>query len=123
MRGGAVTSTHALEPNHRGYLCGMSRRLVAATCVCLFLVAGCGGEEAPSEVTGTVTNVVEEDGAVASFELSSEEGDEYEIVIGGDVDYGFDLTHLHEHHSTGDPVHVRLEERDEELVALSIDDV
>jgi hypothetical protein len=44
------------------------------------------------------------------------------IRIDPSRDYGFDLTHLNEHQSTGDPVRVRLRQRDEGLYALQIDD-
>jgi hypothetical protein len=58
---------------------------------------------------------------VTSFELAAA-GESYEILIDGDRDYGFDLTHLYEHQTSGDPVRVRLRERDEALYALRIDD-
>lgn len=90
--------------------------------------AGCGGAverepEAPppSRLVGTILEVREEDGRVVSFTLEAR-GRRWEIGIADDVDYGFDLAHLHEHRDTGDPVDVRLERREDRLVALRIDD-
>lgn len=104
--------------------------VIALLCCLSFLGAACGGddepaapaEEAPSEVTGVLLDVESEGlGDVQSFTLK--DGDEtYEIFIAEDVDYGFNLGHLNEHLSTGDPVTVPLEERDGKLYALSIDD-
>lgn len=96
------------------------------------LAAACGSgdggdaepaQDAPSEVTGVLLDVESEGiGEVTSFELK--DGDEtYEIFIAEDVDYGFDLGHLNEHLTTGDPVRVPLEERDGKLYALEIEDV
>ena len=44
------------------------------------------------------------------------------IHIAEDVDYGFDLAHLHEHRTTGEPVRCVFEVRDERLYALEIAD-
>ena len=84
---------------------------------------GCGEsrEPPPSELTGAIVAIDGEGSDIRSFTLASE-GEEYEIFIAADVDYGFDLAHLHEHEETGDPVHCRLEEREDRLYALSIDD-
>ena len=108
---------------------------VLLTCVAL-LGASCGGddaeepaaggavaaEDAPDEVTGVLLDVESEGvGEVTSFTLK--EGDDtYEIFIAGDVEYGFDLGHLSEHLTAGDPVRVPLEVRDGKLYALSIED-
>lgn len=102
-------------------------------CAALFAVA-CGGDdsepaggeapaaEAPEEVTGVLLDVQSEGvGEVTSFTLKDGD-DTYEIFIAEDVDYGFDLGHLNEHLTAGDPVRVPLEERDGKLYALSIDD-
>ncbi len=103
------------------------RKAVAVLCCALLLGAACGGDDgddaaAPSEVTGVILDIESEGiGQVTSFELK--DGDEtYEIFIAGDVDYGFDLGHLNEHLTTGDPVRVPLEERGGKLYARSIDD-
>ena len=88
------------------------------------LAAACGGEEAdfPTELVGTIVAVQSsDDGTIASFTL--EAADEvHTIHIAEDVDYGFDLAHLHEHRTTGDPVRCLLEVRDERLYALEIAD-
>lgn len=116
------------------------RRLIALLCCCVALAgAACGGSgdeggdapatsgfvaaaEAPDEVTGVLLDVESEGlGDVTSFVLK--DGDaQYEIFIASDVEYGFDLGHLSEHLTSGDPVTVPLEVRDDKLYALSIDD-
>lgn len=113
------------------------RKPIVVLLVCVALLgAACGGDEpqdeprgghvaaedAPDEVTGVLLDVQSEGvGEVTSFTLK--EGDEtYEIFIADDVDYGFNLGHLSEHLTTGDPVTVPLEVRDGKLYALSIDD-
>lgn len=89
--------------------------------------AGAGGdtvaaEDAPDEVTGVLLDVESEGvGEVTAFTLKDGD-DTYEIFIAEDVDYGFNLGHLSEHLTTGDPVRVPLEVRDGKLYALSIDD-
>jgi hypothetical protein len=105
--------------------------VIALLCCLAFVGAACGGEgpeppaaaDAPSEVTGVLLDIESEGlGEVTSFTLK--DGDEtYEIFIDEDVDYGFDLGHLNEHMTAGDPVKVPLEERDGKLYAQSIDDV
>ncbi len=111
----------------------MRGAIVLLVVAALAASAGCGGsgESAPAELTGEVAapdeltgEIVAIDGEgseIRSFTLASE-GEEYEILIAPDVDYGFDLAHLHEHEAAGDPVHCRLEERDGDLYALSIED-
>lgn len=113
------------------------RKLLVVPLLCVALSgAACGGgdaeqpaaaesvaaEDAPDEVTGVLLDVESEGvGEVTSFTLK--EGDEtYEILIADDVDYGFDLGHLNEHLTTGDPVRVPLEVREGRLYALAIED-
>lgn len=112
------------------------RKLAIVLCCLAMLGAACGGddegdspggeavasEDAPDEVTGVLLDVQSEGvGEVTSFTLK--EGDDtYEIFIADDVNYRFNLGHLSEHLTTGDPVRVPLEVRDGELYALSIDD-
>lgn len=113
----------------------MRKTFVVAAVACLALLAACGGddpeetgggpvaaEDAPDEVTGVLLDIESEGiGEVTSFTLK--EGDDtYEIFIAEDVDYGFDLGHLNEHLTAGDPVRVPLEVRDGKLYAMSIDD-
>lgn len=104
-----------------------ARIAVALTLALAAAAAGCEREEtepeapAPGRLVGVILEVREEDGRVAAFTLEAE-GRRWDIEIADDVDYGFDLAHLHEHRDTGDPVDVRLEERDDRLVALQIDD-
>jgi len=96
-----------------------------AVALCLFApLVACGNDEpeAPAAVTGVVIEVSSAGlGRVES--LVVKDGDDtFEILIDPDVDYGFNLDHLHEHRATGDPVRVELEERDGDLYAQSIDD-
>jgi hypothetical protein len=91
-------------------------------------LASCGGDnaavtEAPSNVVGTITDVEPAEGEPTNFVVETEDGETFTIDIDPDVNYGFDLAHLHEHHETGDPVDIDLEERDGTLYAQSIEDV
>ena len=105
------------------YAPGMRGRSLLTGCLLLTLPSGCGGDEplAPSVLTGVITEVAGSGGEVTGFELEAE-GQAYEILIEPTRDYGFDLNHLREHESTGDPVRVRLREQGEALYALRIDD-
>lgn len=106
-------------------------RSPAAAAVLLVLVlavaGACGGsgeaaDPPPPEATGLVTEVREDDGEVSSFTLESLSGT-FEVRIAEDVDYGFDLRHLHEHERDRQPVRCRLEQRDDgNVYALRIDD-
>jgi hypothetical protein len=114
----------------------MRKLIVVLACLAL-LGAACGGDEpeessggrdtvaaedAPDEVTGVLLDVESTGiGEVTSFVLKDGD-DTYEIFIADDVDYGFNLGHLSEHLTTGDPVSVPLEVRGDKLYALSIDD-
>lgn len=92
--------------------------LIAATAV----TPGCGGgkeAERPSELVGVIVAVEETGGRIRAFTLRAG-GEEYEIFIADDVDYGFDLHHLGEHRASGEPVRCKLEERGERLYALEI---
>jgi hypothetical protein len=87
-------------------------------------VACGGGDEAdvPNELVGRIVEIQSsDDGTVASFTLEAVD-DVHTIHIAKDVEYGFDLAHLHEHRATGEPVRCVLEERDERLYALEIVD-
>ncbi len=90
------------------------------------IAAGCGGDDEPSrppsELTGVIVAVKGEGSEVRSFTLEAE-GEEHEILIASELDYGFDLAHLREHERTGEPVECRLFERDGRLYALTIEDV
>jgi hypothetical protein len=89
------------------------------------LLGACAGDAGCAETgrcTGVVTDITSAGiGQVESFELKS--GDEtLEILIDPDLEYGFDLGHLHEHLASSDPVIVDLEERDDGVYALTIED-
>ena len=97
----------------------------------VLLNAACGGDDssgraagpdAPDQVRGPVISVDSQGlGKVRSFDVKN--GDRiYEVRIDPSVDYGFPLDHLNEHRISGDPVIVRVEEREGELYALSIED-
>lgn len=104
----------------------MRRMLVAG----LVLAASCSSTPAaeqsppvPDEVTGTITGVERGDaGEIAAFTVSENEGSSYDINIDPARDYGFDLEHLVEHQTTGDPVLVTTEDRDGAAYALEIID-
>jgi hypothetical protein len=88
------------------------------------VAAGCEvkrDDPPPSHLTGPIVAIEGEGSDVRSFELESD-GETWEIQIAPEIDYGFDLAHLHEHEAMGDPVIVLLEERDDRLYALSIED-
>lgn len=108
----------------------MLRRFVVSAVLAAFMLVACGGDEPtaertpepPRELTGVILTIDSEGlGQISSFELK--EGDEtYEIFIDPEVDYGFNLGHLNEHLSTGQPVRVDLESREGKLYAQSIID-
>ena len=77
----------------------------------------------PSQAEGLITEITPPEGEPESFVLETDEHGTLEVSIADDVDYGFDLQHLHEHMDGDLPVRVQLEERDGKAVALSIEDV
>jgi hypothetical protein len=92
------------------------------------IAAACGGAgdgtttvAMPSTLTGVIVEIDGFGGDVEAFVLDAG-GEEYEIRIAPDVDYGFDLSHLYVHQSDGLPVRCALETRDGALYALRIDD-
>jgi hypothetical protein len=103
----------------------MERRFLSLLLLVAAVLFGCGGEEEPpppSVLTGVITEVRPGTGSeVTDFDLDAA-GESYQILIDPARDYGFDLAHLREHQSTGDPVRVRLQQREEALYALRIDD-
>lgn len=105
----------------------MRRGALAVVLLVGVAASGCGKETpptppAPTALTGVITEIMAGDGGqVTGFDLNAA-GESYEILIDPGRDYGFDLNHLREHESTGDPVRVRLRQRDEALYALRIDD-
>ena len=93
----------------------------------LALVAGaasCGEsrDPVPSTAVGVITAIEREGTEVTSFMLETDDEGTLEVFIAADVDYGFDLAHLHEHETTRDPVRCRLEEREGRAYALEIAD-
>lgn len=101
-----------------------ARSLVALGLLVALVVPGCGQKEPPppTALTGVITEIsAGTGGEVTGFELGAV-GKAYRILIDRDRDYGFDLTHLYEHQTTGDPVRVRLQQRGDALYALRIDD-
>lgn len=102
----------------------MRRGAVAVGLLVALGVSACSKEAPapPTVLTGVITEVAAGTGGkVTGFDLDAS-GESYEILIDSARDYGFDLTHLYEHQSTGDPVRVRLQQRDAALYALRIDD-
>lgn len=103
-----------------------SRQLAAGVFVAGLIgaVAGCSKESppAPRVLTGVITQIAAgAAGEVTGFDLRAG-GKPYNILIEPGRDYGFDLNHLYEHESTGDPVRVRLRSENEALFAVQIDD-
>jgi hypothetical protein len=90
----------------------------------LLTTAGCGdgaAGEAPPQVTGLITSVERGDGGtITAFEVETEEGDQYRILIDPGRDYGFDLEHLAVHRDQALPVLVRSQSRGDEAVAIEI---
>ena len=115
---------------HDGYPSQVRFRLAIGLIIAtpLMLFAGCGGDdgetggEAPSEITGVVTAVESSSlTEVESFTVKTDD-DTYTVLIDTDTDLGFPPAHLNEHRVSGDPVHVKLDERDGDLYALSVED-
>ena len=86
--------------------------------------AGCGesDEPVPPAAVGVITAIEGDGSDVRSFTLETEDDGTLDVFIAADVDYGFDLAHLHEHQTTGDPVRCTLEEREGRAYALEIVD-
>jgi hypothetical protein len=104
------------------------RSALASLLIATALVASCGdGDEpaaaAPDRVEGVII-AIDSDGLEDVNSFTLKDGDEtYEIFIADDVDYGFPLGHLQEHVQSAGPVSVDLETRDDQLYALTIEDV
>ncbi len=77
----------------------------------------------PVEAEGLIIEIHPREGEPARFLLETENNGTLEVFLADDVDYGFDLQHLHEHMNEGLPVSVQLEERDGQAGATQIDDV
>jgi hypothetical protein len=79
-----------------------------------------GWRGSPS-ITGLITSIERGDGGtITAFEVETEEGDRYRILIGPGRDYGFDLEHLVIHRDQALPVLVRSQNRGGEAVAVEI---
>ena len=106
-----------------------SRYLGALALAAALLLAGCG-DDAPEEtasppatLTGVIGSIEPPEGSVQSFELIRPGQEPTTILVDPELDYGFDLQHLHEHMDSADPVRVTLDERDDGLYATAIEDV
>ena len=89
------------------------------------LVAGAcasSSDRAPDSLTGTITEIERGDSDEIVGLVLEAEDEEWTIRIAEDVDYGFDLEHLQEHMDQDLPVTVGLEQRDGDLVALTVED-
>ena len=107
-------------------------RLGVAAIVLCSIAVSCGSDsepsgasEVPDRIVGLITEVEPEDESEVptSFKVEEDDGDTFTIEIDPQLDYGFDLLHVREHFVTEDPVDVSVEERDDALVATSIEDV
>ena len=106
-----------------------SRYLGALALAVGLLLTGCG-DDAPEEtaatpqtLTGVIGSIEPPEGAVQSIELIRPGREPTTILVDQDLDYGFDLQHLHEHMDSVDPVRVTLDQRDDGLYATAIEDV
>jgi hypothetical protein len=90
----------------------------------LLLTSGCGGgatSEVPPQITGLITSIERGGGdAITAFEIETEEGQRYRILIDAGRDYGFALEHLVVHRDQSLPVLVRSQNRGDEAVAVEI---
>ena len=88
------------------------------------LAGGCSSasDRAPETLTGTITEIERGDSDEIVGLVLDAEDEEWTIQIVEDIDYGFDLEHLQEHMDQDLPVTVSLEERDGDLVALTVED-
>ena len=104
----------------------MRGRVVAAL---LVVLAACGGSEPltstdQDRVVGLIVEIEPEEGTtVEGFVVEENDGDSFDIRIDQNLDYGFDLNHLREHMDGDLPVDVDIDQRDDRLIALSIEDV
>ena len=73
------------------------------------------------QITGTIVDM-KVNGADFDSITVEHEGEETEIFIKDDFDYGFDLVHLHEHQKKELPVRVSIEQVDGKPYATAIDD-
>jgi hypothetical protein len=103
-----------------------------AFCIVLTLAAGCSsgsiddpapatGRASTEQITGTIVTMSVESSEIASITVEHD-GDETEIFIKEDFDYGFDLQHLYSHQEKKQPVRVSIERIDGEPFATAIDD-
>lgn len=88
--------------------------------VALLVLAACSQTPAGTQ-TGLVVDVTGTLDDVESFTVLIE-GEEVALVPANDGDYAFALGHLRDHLRSGEPVAVRWEEREGDLVATFIDD-
>lgn len=108
-----------------------ARYLGSLALAAILLLGACGGESdeaapaepAPGSVTGVISTIEPQEGPIESFEVIHPGEEARTIHIDPELDYGFDLEHLHEHMDQALPVKVGLEERDGTLYATSIDDL
>ena len=98
---------------------------LAGCLVLVLLLPGCGASETPTaadEVSGSIVELRPSAETVKSFTIQTG-GEEIELFVADDVDYGFDLRHLDLHRRDGLPVRCEVERRDGRLYALTIADV
>jgi hypothetical protein len=79
------------------------------------------GRRGSPQITGLITSIERSDGGtITAFEVETEEGDEYRILIDPERDYGLDLEHLVVHRDQALPVLVRSQNRGGEAVPVEI---
>ncbi|HJR46249.1 MAG TPA: hypothetical protein VJ927_11660 [Actinomycetota bacterium] len=103
-----------------------SRYLGALALALVLALTACGDDgAAPAQETlaGVIDSIEPPEGDIQSFTLVRPGEDPMTILVDPEIDYGFDLQHLHEHHASADPVRVTLDDRDGRLYATAIEDV
>ena len=102
------------------YIPSVLRR--AAVLGVVLALSACADEPPPRRLTGIITEVRSSGlTRVDSFTLRSQ-GETYEIHLADDAELEFPPAHLSEHQATGDPVRVAIDERGDELYAVSVED-
>lgn len=101
-------------------------RIRLAIVLGLALVLGaCGGSGSPDaqEIVGVVVDIQTGSGfgEVESFTIKHG-SEEWEVFVDPDATYDFPLAHLNSHRADAEPVRVKAETREGQLVAIEIGD-
>jgi hypothetical protein len=81
---------------------------------------GDGGDDGtPTEIVGVITEISRSGGTIDAITIRSER-ETQRVELDPTIEYGFDLEHLEEHRTTGDPVRCTVVLRGADLVATMI---